>query len=39
MTRPGYQAIDKIVHRAALVGRVLDQRTLQPLPGVTVTIT
>ena len=39
MTRPGYQAIDKIVHRAALVGRVLDQRTLQPLPGVVVAIT
>lgn len=39
MTRAGYQAIDKIVHRAALVGRVLDQRTQQPLAGAAVAIT
>ncbi len=39
MTRPGFQPIDKIVHRAALVGRTVDKRTLAPLAGVVVTIT
>jgi len=39
MTRPGFQPIDRITHRAALVGRTLDKRTLTPLDGVVVTIT
>ncbi len=39
MTRPGFQPIDKITHRAALVGRTIDKRALTPLAGVVVTIT
>jgi hypothetical protein len=39
MTRPGFQPIDRITHRAALVGRTIDKRTLTPLPGVMLTIT
>jgi hypothetical protein len=39
MTRAGYQPIDKIVHRAALIGRVLDARTQQPLADAAVAIT
>lgn len=39
MTRPGFQPIEKIIHRVALVGRTVDKRTLTPLAGVVVTIT
>ena len=39
MTRPGFQAIDLISHRAAIAGRAIDQRTQVPLPGVAVVIT
>src|SRR5262249_12661152 len=39
MTQPGFQPIDKIIHRAALVGRTIDKRALTPLAGVVVTIT
>lgn len=39
MTRPGFQPIDRIAHRAALVGRTVDPRTASPLAGVVVTIT
>src|SRR5262245_25820400 len=39
MTRPGFQAIDTINHRAAIIGRTLDQRTQTPLTGVEVVIT
>lgn len=38
MTQPGFQPIDRITHRAALVGRTVDQRTANPLAGVVVTI-
>ncbi len=39
MTRPGFQALDLISHRAAIVGRAIDQRTQTPLAGVAVVIT
>lgn len=39
MTRDGFQTFSKIVHRAALVGRAIDQRAQTPLAGVTVMIT
>jgi hypothetical protein len=39
MTRPGFLAIDLITHRAALIGRVIDQVAQTPLPGVDVVIT
>jgi hypothetical protein len=39
MTRPGFQPIDRITHRAALVGHAIDLRTLSPLAGVVVAIT
>ena len=39
MTRPGFLAIDLITHRAALVGRAIDQRAQTPLAGVEVVIT
>lgn len=39
MTRPGYQTIERITHRAALIGRAIDMRTLGPLAGVEVAIT
>jgi hypothetical protein len=39
MTRSGFQPIDNITHRAALVGRTIDKRALTPLAGVVVTIT
>jgi hypothetical protein len=39
VTRPGFQAIDLITHRAAIVGRAIDQRTQASLVGVAVVIT
>jgi hypothetical protein len=36
---PGFVSIDPIRHRAALVGRVIDQRTQDPLANATVEIT
>jgi hypothetical protein len=39
MTRAGFLSIDRIVHRAALVGRAIDKLAQTPLPGVEVVIT
>ena len=39
MTRAGFQAINLITHRAAIVGRAIDQRRQTSLAGVAVTIT
>jgi len=39
MTRSGFLAIELITHRAAIVGRAIDQRAQTPLPGVEVVIT
>ena len=38
-TRPGFLSIDRITHRAALVGWVIDKLTRRVLPNVTVEIT
>lgn len=38
MARPDFLELDRIVHRAALVGRVLDDLARTPLVGVEVTI-
>jgi len=38
MTRSGFLAVERIVHRAALVGRVVDQRSQEPLAGVEVVV-